>query len=204
MKTKLFLLGLICQSLVAVAQYITIDELTTTSVDNGINVHLIVTTYNGAGYLSHDYTFDNQTIFINVCYWFNLTLPVYQITNDFFIPVDNTQNYSIQVRTFHSANGSVCDYYSSGPTASTEYLNTISIANSNKDLVYPNPASDFLYISSEKPIDELLIFDYQGKLAVKSLIKDNIDIKQLETGWYWIALKSNAQIYFQKLIVSKL
>jgi hypothetical protein len=76
MRTKLLLLLLLGQLTITNAQNIAIDQITPSVVDGGINVNLLVTTFNGAGYLSNSYEITGNTINITVCSWFSAILPV--------------------------------------------------------------------------------------------------------------------------------
>ena len=66
-------------------QSIQITDMTATPVAGGVNVNLKTVSFNGAGYLSYEYTITANVINLSVCYWFNATLPVLTFDNDFFI-----------------------------------------------------------------------------------------------------------------------
>ena len=99
---KLLFLMFFCQVFTSNGQSIQIDQITPTAVNGGININLLVTTHNGAGYLSHSYTVIGNTINLTVCYWFNILQPVYQINNDFLISVPNDINYTINISIINS------------------------------------------------------------------------------------------------------
>lgn len=122
MRMRLFFLLIVFNFSSIYSQSIQINQITPSSVSGGINVNLLVTTFNGAGYLSNAYTVNGNTINLSVCYWFNVLQPVYQMSNDFFIPISNSSSYTINISIFHSLSTTVCDYFSAGPTATTNFL----------------------------------------------------------------------------------
>ncbi len=66
--------------------------------------------------------------------------------------------------------------------------------NSNDVSFYPNPAKDFVNLKSDKEIQNLAIFDAQGKL-IKSLRlnqkSEKINISNLPNGVYYFLHSSN-------------
>ena len=207
MKTKLLYLMLLGQILISNGQSIQINQITPTAVNGGINVNLLVTTYNGAGYLSHSYTVIGNIINLSVCYWFNLTLPVYQINKDFIISVPNDINYIINVSTFNSSSQIVCDYFSAGPTASTNYLEAKNFEESNnKYLIYPNPSKGIIELKGDEYlVKHIKIYDNLGRL-IKQLndrITKNIDLYELNDGIYLINIETENGNFSHKLIIKK-
>lgn len=201
MKTKLLLL-LFLNSLGSFGQLIEINEITPTNVSGGINVNLLVTTFNGAGYLSHDYTITDNTIELNVCYWFNLTLPVFQMSNDFYIPLTTTGNYTLNVNIFHSASATQCDFFANGPRASTNLLNNSSFETTNKTIhLYPNPTSGTVsFEANDIDLKKILVYDTMGRL-VDTFYNRDIDFSSFHEGIYWIKIETSDQIITQKVVV---
>lgn len=66
-----------------------------------------------------------------------------------------------------------------------------SIANQIR--VYPNPATNFLFVDSSVSIEdyEYVIFDITGKSILKGLFGQKINISDLESGLYFIQITSN-------------
>lgn len=207
MKTKLLFLMFFGQIFISNGQSIQINQITPTAVSDGINVNLLVTTYNGAGYLSHSYTVIENTINLSVCYWFNTTLPIYQINNDFLISVPNNINYIINVSIFNSFSQTVCDNFSTGPTASTNYLEIENFEEANnKYLIYPNPSKGTIeLIGDESLIKHIKIYDNLGRL-IKQLnerITKNIDLYELNDGIYIINIETESGNLNQRFIIKK-
>ncbi len=207
MKTKLFFLLLLGQLSTSYGQSIQINQITPTPVSGGINVNLLVTTYNGAGYLSHSYTINGNTINLSVCYWFNFTLPVFQISNDFLIPVTNTTNYDINVSIFNSSSATVCDFFSAGPTGTVNYLETDNFESIKDDYTLtPNPSKGKVeFKGNENAINQITIFDNFGRQLqqIKKTSNNNLDLNQLKDGIYLIKIDTENGIVNQKVIVKK-
>lgn len=195
------------QIFISNGQSIQINQITPTAVSDGINVNLLVTTYNGAGYLSHSYTVVENTINLSVCYWFNTTLPIYQINNDFLISVPNNINYIINVSIFNSFSQTVCDNFSTGPTASTNYLEIENFEEANnKYLIYPNPSKGTIeLIGDESLIKHIKIYDNLGRLIkqLKERITKNIDLYELNDGIYIINIETESGNLNQRFIIKK-
>ena len=73
--------------------------------------------------------------------------------------------------------------------------------------VYPNPATDALHLELKKDlgVDELVILDGQGRVAVRRSNPtreecSNIDISPLTAGIYSLKLKSGNQVAIQKIV----
>lgn len=68
--------------------------------------------------------------------------------------------------------------------------------------IYPNPASDWLYIQSDQPVLHVEIFNTQG-ISVLSTnnITGNISLHNLNNGIYFIHIKSTTHSYVKKLLV---
>ncbi len=204
MKTKLLLLLLFSPLFPSYAQAIQIDEITPTAVNGGINVHLVVTTFNGAGYLSNSYTVTGHTIDLSVCYWFSPILPVFQMTNDFFIPVTGSGNYTINVSIVHSASTTVCDFFAPGPTGSASILATPDFESEKRNLtLFPNPTGGTATYTGEGiEVKNIQVFDQLGRM-VKTTTEREIDFAGLGDGLYIVKMNTGTGAFTQKLIVKK-
>ncbi len=68
--------------------------------------------------------------------------------------------------------------------------------------VYPNPASEFVFIESKSEIEQLIMFDLQGRV-VKNKFKDNrIEVSDLISGIYFIQIKSKTGISLVKCLIN--
>lgn len=207
MKTKLLFLILLCQVLSSNGQSIEINQITPTAVSGGINVNLLVTTYNGAGYLNHSYTVIGNTINLSVCYWFNSLQPVYQMSNDFLISTPNNIDYNINVNIINSSSQTVCDNYSTGPNSTTNFLKNEEFDNLiNKYSIYPNPSKgEIELIGDGSLVKSLNIYDNLGRLIkqVNERITEKIDLYDLKDGIYFVLIKTEDGILNQKLVIKK-
>ncbi len=182
-----FILGF---SVLSYGQGIVFNSMIATKIDNGINVNLKVTTFNGAGYLNHSYEIIGSEINLTVCYWFDITLPIYQIENNFPIIVpNNQQNYTINLTTFNSSSQTECDNFSAGPTATTTFLKNENFQN-QKPSISPNPFSSTFEINSKQAITGYKAFDIIGKEIVATSSKQELDSKTetLKIGVYLLEL----------------
>jgi hypothetical protein len=207
MKTKTLSLLFFFQLVFSFGQSMQINQITPTAVNGGINVNLLVTTFNGAGYLSHSYSIVNNTIDLSVCYWFDLTLAVYQINNDFFIEVPNNTNYVINVGVVNSSSQSVCNNFSTGPTATTNYLekNVFETLKENYT-IYPNPANGIIEFKGlDEPVKLIQIFDNLGRTIkeFKDFRFKAINLNDLNDGSYIIKIQTENGSLNQKLILKK-
>ncbi|MBU1370485.1 MAG: T9SS type A sorting domain-containing protein, partial [Bacteroidetes bacterium] len=69
--------------------------------------------------------------------------------------------------------------------------------------IYPNPATDFVYISAEENIREISIINQQGQLVQKEgnkLQQDRIDLSNLPAGIYTLMLETENGLITRKQI----
>ncbi|WP_415325355.1 T9SS type A sorting domain-containing protein [Chryseobacterium sp. MMS23-Vi53] len=80
-------------------------------------------------------------------------------------------------------------YYSDSVLATKEFTNS-NIKNNL--IVFPNPASDYLYLKSNQKITEMKIFDVSGKTLLSLSQSDQkIDISELIKGTYFLTVKNS-------------
>jgi hypothetical protein len=68
--------------------------------------------------------------------------------------------------------------------------------------VFPNPASDYIYMQSDKHIDKIEIFDLNGKRLLKTEDTEKIQVELLQKGVYILKLFSN-NLFINKLFIKK-
>jgi len=82
---------------------------------------------------------------------------------------------------------------------------TLNIAenlwNDSKMVIYPNPASSCINISSEISITKVEIFDLLGKRILTSNIQNQIDIRSYQSGLYLIKVYSENGNITKKIII---
>lgn len=82
----------------------------------------------------------------------------------------------------------------------------LSIINSNKSeiLIYPNPASDFLIIKNANPFTEYEIISIIGNVIQKGkIVNENISIRNLKNGQYFIKLLDKSNNTIQNFSIQK-
>lgn len=99
--------------------------------------------------------------------------------------VDKAFNYSDELQISSDATASVNDVFSS----------SISI--------YPNPANDFVKISTDKTITGVEVYNLIGKkvIAASSLRNDKLDVSNLAKGVYVLKVISNELVGSRKIII---
>jgi hypothetical protein len=70
--------------------------------------------------------------------------------------------------------------------------------------VFPNPASEFLFISNNVPVDFYAIYNELGQLIDKGEVKKaKIDVSNLSNGIYFLTLKKDNLTKQSKFIIKK-
>jgi hypothetical protein len=84
----------------------------------------------------------------------------------------------------------------------TESTVNVSETTSNKPKLYPNPATDLLYIAGDTEASEIEIRDLQGKLLISQKLINGrtISLNILSAGVYTVSLKNDLQVLTEKLI----
>lgn len=71
----------------------------------------------------------------------------------------------------------------------------------NSIVVYPNPTSETINISSTIPINKIELYDLLGKLVLTTKEVNKLKINQLETGTYFLKLISEKGNVIKKIII---
>ncbi len=83
---------------------------------------------------------------------------------------------------------------------------TVSVADNSLERevnIYPNPATDELYVSTELDISGIEVLDVAGKtmMTTRTLEDRRVDVSQLQNGMYFILLKTSDNQYVKKRFV---
>jgi len=105
--------------------------------------------------------------------------------------VPGTYNYDCSVGS-HAANGMV------GSVIVTDPSTNINTASSNY-LIYPNPTSDFVYLSGFNGDSKTRVYNITGKL-LQSTIEKKIDLSSYPNGLYIVNIRSNNRVYTHTII----
>ncbi|WP_298778472.1 T9SS type A sorting domain-containing protein [uncultured Polaribacter sp.] len=189
------------------------------SKDNTFNVGYGSTdTTSKAVFTSTDYDFGTQFFFV-ISYkfdgtigklWVNPTVSAAEPVSDLTLEtIDKTRNEFVAISMEASSNartpnsvideiriGTTWESVISDPTASVDEV------FSSKFSVYPNPASEFVTISSELEVNKVEIFNLLGKRVISKTILStgNLDISSLSKGVYLMKLTSGDSVASKKLI----
>lgn len=158
--------------------YVVFKYSTQPNADNDPNQNGIYkvgsTTTNGTGGLTGTVAYIGTATTFNETYSAGTYYKVYT--------VDKAFNYSDELLISEST-ASVDDVFAS------------------KIAIYPNPANEFVKISSSVAIDKVEVFNLLGKKVLSSSkLNDNLDISSLSKGVYMIKLTSGNSVASKKLI----
>ena len=79
-----------------------------------------------------------------------------------------------------------------------------SLVGESKNIIYPNPANELLYIVSAEKFDSYTITDINGKICEQGNISGNsIPLSLENTGIYHLTLKGNSTIYNSRFVFMK-
>jgi len=75
-----------------------------------------------------------------------------------------------------------------------------SLVDSSRVFVYPNPASNYLKISSDQKVDRVEIYDPFGKESITSAYDTKINVSLLKKGIYFVKIYTGGEVVTRKLI----
>ena len=208
MKKTLLLAILFVFSLHGKSQNMSITSVLPTTVSGGININLQTMAGNGAGYLSNFHTVTGNVIELNVCYWFNITLPVLTFENDFFIPLEIHGNYTIIVNIISSTSTTVCNNFSTPDTETMQYnfLSNTDFSFNDSVKLYPNPSSGIIYVQGlDAKVNKVEVYDISGK-TIKTKMDfsgNSLDLSDLQEGMYFVLIHTDGGIVNKKVVVRK-
>lgn len=95
--------------------------------------------------------------------------------------------------------------YYNNPVSANRESGTMATNNAIKFdsplIVYPNPVKDVLTLNIQEKIEIVHVFDAQGVTVLSTKNKEQINLSQLKTGWYIVAVKlENGTIISNKII----
>jgi len=67
--------------------------------------------------------------------------------------------------------------------------------------VYPNPVRDILYINTERPVQQALIFDTTGKQINIQMTNNKIDVSTLNGGIYTLKITIGDSVFYEKVLI---
>jgi hypothetical protein len=191
-----------------------IDIVSTSAsqITGGLNVNVETFWLQGFSLLSSEFSIENKVIHLSICFRDEGTLAYHQEDNDFFIPLTNSGNYTINIDIIVSSLGSTtCN---STVVTDTDSINAEYNSLSTKDfedlekenfIIYPNPASTKVNLKFEKVVfKRICLLDNFGReiLKLDNFHNENIefDISYLNSGVYLIAVETDNKVFYKKLI----
>jgi len=158
---------------------------------------LTITYYRREEIIDHEeITYDTQVSFEDVI------LP----NNWFGSSYDNTEHYKSKIisMTYSEIEGDVYKAYAKSIPYYSELPATgIAKIKPQNNQFYPNPASEYIILNSDTPVEIIKIFDFGGKKLLEEYFpsQSKINISYLESGFYLVRIKSSSdEIYTGKLI----
>jgi hypothetical protein len=207
MKKTLLLFFLSLFNFQAHSQFMQILSTQTTTVANGININLQTGTGHGAGLLSNSYTITGNVIDLDVCYWFDNTLPILYFTHNFFIPLSTPGDYTINIHILMSQSTEVCDNFANPANISVPYSFLSRSQNELAEIkIYPNPTSGTVFFTGlEVAANQLEVFDISGKVvfAPSQFDGSKVDLTHLQDGIYFIKIHTESVIVNRKIMLRK-
>ncbi len=119
---------------------------------------------------------------------------IFKFTPDAVTPSNSVVSSLISFDNTTGHNAILSELYYSTSTVGIEQLES-----KNSILVYPNPATDYLTVDSEK-VTLIEIYSVSGKLLQKKRNSNQIDVRKLNNGTYIIKVEINNELFTSKLI----
>lgn len=129
-----------------------------------------------------------------------------------FVPPTATLNTLLKMRVVTDYNRSpvVCGngFVLRGDDYGVTVSNALNVAEvpseENRFKIYPNPANDYLnvFLSNSEKITSFKIYDVFGKIVLKNELQrsEQINISTLQTGFYFIKVKTETKDYVSKFL----
>lgn len=197
---------------------LSIQNVSVANIDEN-NLSIKVVSYNTQSffYENFNYSIDNQTITLNICYLYTPFDAIHTETNQFQIPVNTSLvlNYDLDVNIFFKNQISfICDYAQientanfmfSTPFSGEVVLSVLSEKFQQNLILYPNPSNGILDFDTSLINANVLIIDNLGRI-VKSFSSKSInhlELFDLKNGVYFLKVTSDQGTVVNKIILKK-
>lgn len=82
------------------------------------------------------------------------------------------------------------------------HIDPVSVEDHQKKYfkVFPNPTNEEIFIASDFPIEKIEIYDVYGKLILCERYANQIDLRKISSGIYFISMESATEKFIQKII----
>jgi hypothetical protein len=202
MKTY-FTFFIILFSLSSFSQPSGITQLNATNVEGGINVNVVAYWGGVFDYVGHSYVINNDAIDVEVCYFPTPFLMETEVSNDFFIPINLANHYTINVTAYFSSSEQFCTDLEVWDTSSTAILTINENFQKDRVVIFPNPAKEFISVQSNSiDINDIEIYDHLGRL-VKTTKESIIDLSNFGDGIYYFRITLENDVLLKKIIVGQ-
>jgi len=111
-------------------------------------------------------------------------------------PVFRSISTTLNIPALDIINQTTTTYESYTATA----LGTNTITKKNKTLIAPNPVADVLHFAGDKTVEGVTITDASGRIVLQSKAGNDIDVNNLSSGVYYVALQSGTGTEVQKMV----
>ncbi|WP_133121636.1 T9SS-dependent choice-of-anchor J family protein [Chryseobacterium sp. PMSZPI] len=81
-----------------------------------------------------------------------------------------------------------------------QVLATSEVISDNQLGIYPNPASDYVFLKSKSKITKAEVFDIVGRKMNTGFNENRVDVRNLKSGAYMLKVTSENKTYSQKII----
>lgn len=181
-----------------------ITQVQVNNTDGGLNLS-VHTQWGGIfNYISHVYSVNGTEIDLIICYYFS-PLPMEDShTNNFFIPIAQAGNYTINITANSVQDEQTCENAVFWDSYTLNYLDTKNMPNELQLLkLFPNPADGFLQLSGidATAIQSLEIITPDGKSMLRSSYGNSVEVGDLNAGIYGLKITTrNGSIKTLKFI----
>ena len=214
MKKFLFLIYLL--GIPFVSNALSIQNITVSDFDeNNLNIKVVSYNIQVFNYLDYNYTVDNQTMTLNICYLYSPFTAIDTETNQFQIPV-NTQMpmiYTLVVNIFfRNQTTLICDYAqledTAGFTFSTPLTEEISLSNKQSEfqnnlILSPNPSNGIINFNLSILNANIEIIDNLGRIVKVMCSKsiNHLELFDLQNAIYFLKINSDQGDFVKKVIL---
>jgi hypothetical protein len=161
--------------------------------------------------INNSATYFNSSVITDTVNWTRIASSFVADSAYQYIMIGNFFN-DINTTIVADGNGSSSYYYIDDVCLSTDStLCTLSTGINTKEtvglLIYPNPASDYIYI--KQPFEDFIlsysIFNNDGSLIIENtpLTSGKIEIKLLPSGFYVIKITTVDSYYYEKFVINR-
>jgi hypothetical protein len=137
----------------------------------------------------------------------------------FNLSAQNIEKFSIDSGGANITNGNIQLLYTLGEThvqevsvnsiilsegfINPQYSGTLSIGDKSVDgvLVFPNPVSQTLYISTNQTLESVSLYEILGKEVYASKHSNHIDVSRYQQGIYLLKIETNRGFITKKIII---